>query len=230
MKASDYSNLAFSGIYLFRNTLNGRVYVGQAGNIYHRIYDHLKQSRLRRKAPLYRAAKKYGWDSFSVEVLERVDDPSLLNERETYWIKHYNSCENGYNVLENGDTSRGYNHTEEAKRKMSEAASKRTGSKNHFYGKTHSLESRRKISIANKGRVRPQHIIEQGAMKCRLSNKTRRPVNQIDPESNQVIQTFPSISAAARFIDVASATLMPYLQKKPGRKTCKGYKWEYVDD
>ena len=42
--------------------------------------------------------------------------------------------------------------SESAKKKMSEAASRKVGDKNNFYGKTHSDEAKMKVSMANKGR------------------------------------------------------------------------------
>lgn len=46
---------------------------------------------------------KYGADKFSIEVIETIQAStiselkSLLNEREMYWIKQYNSYNSGYN-------------------------------------------------------------------------------------------------------------------------------------
>ena len=36
--------------------------------------------------------------------MEEILDFSLLNEREKYWIKYYNSNKNGYNIAEGGNT------------------------------------------------------------------------------------------------------------------------------
>lgn len=49
----------------------------------------------------YKAIQKYGIENFSYEVLEECDN-RLLNERERYWIKEYDSYNNGYNLTEGG--------------------------------------------------------------------------------------------------------------------------------
>lgn len=51
---------------------------------------------------LYRAFNRYGIQNFSIEQIEECDN-SLLNEREVYWIKYYDSFNNGYNMTLGGD-------------------------------------------------------------------------------------------------------------------------------
>ena len=48
------------------------------------------------------AIKKYGKDAFTFEILEECI-PEQLNERESYWIKYYDTVNNGYNCSEGGD-------------------------------------------------------------------------------------------------------------------------------
>ena len=46
--------------------------------------------------------KKYGYKHFNIKEIEEVPD-NLLNEREKYWIKFYNSYYSGYNSTLGGD-------------------------------------------------------------------------------------------------------------------------------
>lgn len=75
----------------------------------------------------------------------------MLNEREQYWIDYYGSFkkENGYNICPIAGTTRGIKKSKEEKEAMSKRASNRTGSKNPFYGKRHSNETKQKISSKN---------------------------------------------------------------------------------
>ncbi|QJX71247.1 hypothetical protein F-liban_187 [Faustovirus] len=50
------------------------------------------------KSKLYNAMAKYGIDNFEIEIIEEVDD-GKLNERECFWIEHYDTVRNGYNIL-----------------------------------------------------------------------------------------------------------------------------------
>ena len=45
---------------------------------------------------LYQAMIKEGIDNFTFELLEECE-ASLLNEKETFYISLYNSCDYGYN-------------------------------------------------------------------------------------------------------------------------------------
>lgn len=87
-------------VYMHKNKINNKAYIGitklpvqkrwQSGAGY------CKQLKF------YRAILKYGWDNFEHLILEEgiLTEKEALN-KESYYIKLYNSVENGYNVLEN---------------------------------------------------------------------------------------------------------------------------------
>lgn len=93
-----------SGIYLIKNLINNKVYIGKSINIHQRISAHI--NLLNKKSPdenryLINAWFKYGRENFQYIVLEDIPkDDSLLKERELYWIKFYNSTNRnkGYNL------------------------------------------------------------------------------------------------------------------------------------
>lgn len=89
------------GIYKITNKLNGKSYIGQSNNIERRIKEHQTKGASSR-IPLDIAIQKYGKDNFIYEVIEEVL-PEQLNERESFWIKYYNTVETGYNCSEGGD-------------------------------------------------------------------------------------------------------------------------------
>jgi group I intron endonuclease len=71
---------------------------------------------------LYNAMAAHGIENFTVKIIEEVDD-NTLDEREIYWINHYDSINNGYNISFGGRN--GHVHTKEIKaivgKKISEA-------------------------------------------------------------------------------------------------------------
>ena len=72
------------------------------------------------------AIKKYGKQNFKNEILEECNSPEELDNRERYYINKYksNDISIGYNIS-NGGQKRfftGLKHSDESKRKMSEAA------------------------------------------------------------------------------------------------------------
>lgn len=91
-------------IYKITNTINSKSYIGQTiQNVKERFYQHCatKCSKAVSNMAIHRAIKKYGKSNFTVEVIEEIDSANL-NDRERYWIKYYNSYNNGYNSTKGG--------------------------------------------------------------------------------------------------------------------------------
>lgn len=139
----------FSCIYLWINMINMKVYVGQTQNFYNRMCQYKNGSESDRV--IGKALAKYGFDNFEIIVLERCPVENL-DEREQYWMDYYQSYNPklGYNVCCEARVTRGYCHTDESKRKMSEAAKANAhpmfGESNPMYGKKHDDEWRKEHS------------------------------------------------------------------------------------
>lgn len=133
-------------IYLITNTINGKAYVGQTKlTITERFKEHCRPSK---KTAISNAIQKYGEENFTIKLLEECEI-NMLDERETHYIKQYNSYEEGYNNTIGGG-SQYISHTPEVKKKLSEAAKgKMIGDKNP----AKRPEVRKKISEAAKRRV-----------------------------------------------------------------------------
>jgi group I intron endonuclease len=133
-------------IYKITNKKNGKVYIGlTTKTLLQRWKKHLYSStRNFNNNKFYNAINKYGSDAFKMELIQdRVVSFERLKELEIEYIRIYNSYEQGYNSTIGGDGSVGYKHTQEAIEKI---AQERTGTE-------HSLETRRKISEALRGRI-----------------------------------------------------------------------------
>lgn len=82
------------GIYKLENLINHKVYIGQSVNIDRRTQEH----KTKKQQQIDQAIQKYGFDNFSLEILEECD-PTELDELEQYYIVKYNSLvPNGYNL------------------------------------------------------------------------------------------------------------------------------------
>lgn len=86
-------------IYKITNMLNDKVYIGQTvKTIQKRFTQHKNNSKKEyfSQIVLYKAFNKYGIENFICEEIEQVPN-NKLDEREKYWIKYYDSYNNGYN-------------------------------------------------------------------------------------------------------------------------------------
>lgn len=102
------------GIYKFENVINGHIYIGQSTSIERRFQQHLYdakhiEERVKSKSGIDAAILKYGIENFNFTVLELCDVKSL-DKREIYWIKYYDSYNNGYNLTPGGKSLRGEDH------------------------------------------------------------------------------------------------------------------------
>jgi predicted GIY-YIG superfamily endonuclease len=79
------------GIYLIRNKVNGKTYVGQSVQIEIRWKQHLDASKNEKNNDynnyIYKSFRKYGVENFEFVVLEFVEDNEKLTKREQYWYE-----------------------------------------------------------------------------------------------------------------------------------------------
>lgn len=105
------------GIYKYQNKINGHIYIGKSVDITRRKGGHkfsaFNEQSADYNSQFHQAIRKYGLDSFDFEIVAELTpeeyNPELLNNLEKFFIKYYNSYENGYNATEGGDDCFGLN-------------------------------------------------------------------------------------------------------------------------
>lgn len=129
------------GIYMVCNKINGFVYIGQSIDIDNRWKQHRRELKNNSHVNqhLQNAWNKYGKENFDFVIIEECVECDL-NDREIYWIKAYDSCNNGYNMTEGGNNTR---PSQEVIKKLSES----------HKGIKQSDETRRKIGEAQRRKV-----------------------------------------------------------------------------
>lgn len=146
-----------SGIYAILNVSTSIYYVGSAVDLKNRWRQH-KQELIwnkHRNSYLQHAYNKYGKLSFIFVVLELVDDKTKLIEREQYWIDETECCNRakGYNLSPKAGSNLGIKHSEETRKRMSVAqkGKPKPALALALTGKKHSEETKRKMSVARTG-------------------------------------------------------------------------------
>jgi group I intron endonuclease len=142
------------GIYLIKNTVSGKMYIGQSVEIERRIQNH-KSSLLRGvhdNEHLQRAHEKYGKESLVYSVLREcsVDE---LDYFERYYINYFNSVKAGYNLESGGHALK--THSEETKQRMAQSSiGKNKGNTPWSKGLKLTPEHRQRISEGKTGKKR----------------------------------------------------------------------------
>ncbi len=219
-----------SCIYLFRNRINGKVYVGQTLDMWRRYREHKMKGAHGEK--LKRAIAKYGFDAFDLyvlEVIERVADKKVLQEtmnaREQFYLDHYRSYEDdkGYNILRLAGSAIGWTHTPEQRAKLLANTPHPKGPDSAWWGRKHTPEALKMLSEGRKGKM-----------------GHRRRVKQIDPDTGEVIRVWETIKEAGIALGIKSSGITAAARGRSSvngktgkvhkRTRAAGYRWEYEGD
>jgi group I intron endonuclease len=114
--------VAGGGIYAIRHIKNGKCYVGSAVSFKVRWKGHRTNLRAGKhhSQKLQRAWEKHGQEMFEFVVLEHINDPATLLEREQHWMDSLNAHRGGYNVSPVAGSVLGIKHSDAMKEKMRE--------------------------------------------------------------------------------------------------------------
>lgn len=92
---------AISGLYLIKNIINNKIYIGISKNIRKRCKEHFytyKGYKSRNGSKLKNALLKYKIEDFRFFILEITEED--LVKKEAYYINKFDSVKNGYNIRE----------------------------------------------------------------------------------------------------------------------------------
>lgn len=152
-----YCDNAISGVYIIINDITKEFYIGSSINVNIRISHHFGQLKrnVHNCERLQENYNKYSYDDYSFYILYRSEDKEHIRHKEQELLD-----DNYDNPLLLNTTTKNNNWVDERngkkvklyKEKLSDYAKTRTGSKNPFYGKKHSEETRQKIRERHLGK------------------------------------------------------------------------------
>lgn len=156
-----------SGVYSITNLNNGKLYIGSTSLcLVRRMRDHLNSLRRGDHGNLYlqNAWNKYGEEAFKFEVVVRCKPESCI-KKEQYYINKTKCAdpEYGYNIRKVAESNRGIKwRRKESGQKLSAslkayfAIPENREQCRHNLGKKESTETRKKKSIAHKGKPKSE--------------------------------------------------------------------------
>lgn len=125
-------------IYRWINNINHKTYIGSSANLTVRLYKYFSTIHLAKyNTPIHNALLKYGFNNFSLEILEYCENGVDLVKREQYY---FDLLKPEYNILKIAGSPLGFKHSEKTleffrnNRKVSE-------------------ETRNNLSLAATGRI-----------------------------------------------------------------------------
>jgi group I intron endonuclease len=134
---------------------SGRVYIGQTKNTKER-WARYRDGECGNQYLLRRSLMKYGWINHKFEEIETITGTKTeCNSKEMFWIRTYMSNRhryrdgNGMNATDGGNGILGLKHSDESKKLMGNATSKRPG---YWAGKPMMQEVKDKIKATKKAR------------------------------------------------------------------------------
>jgi group I intron endonuclease len=100
--------------------VNGKCYIGSSSNLGTRLSIYFSKKQMfnilsKSKSLIYSALLKYGYDDFTLEILEYCS-VDILIEREQYYINYFKS---EYNILKAANSRLGLKHSVETRILMS---------------------------------------------------------------------------------------------------------------
>lgn len=201
-------------IYMWIHLESGRRYVGSTLDSSIRLLKYYFLNHLDRNKNMYicRALKDHGYAAFFLSILEYIDITNLSKEqakelvllREQYY---FNTLNPEFNLLKIAGSFIEFKHTEASKAKLSEAM-KGDNYHQRMLGRNHSIETKTKISIANKGKLLNIPRTEETKAK---SSATQGTAIYIYLEDRVIlINKLPLAVKAAEFLKSSHHTVLKY--------------------
>lgn len=210
------------GIYCIVNRTNNKRYVGSSIDIKNRFRQHihcLKNNKHCNKH-LQAAWNKYDSSSFSFIIHSKLDDSNNILEHEEYWIKYFDSIQNGYNQRIDCHSNIGIKRTEEFK----EACRQRwTGHKQtieQVEKRKNTMRLRKESGYQRKTgwKLTPEQI------EIRSKSQMKK-IYQYDLKNN-LIEEYAGATIAAQILGFNRSPINAVCCGR--KKTYKGFKWTYT--
>ena len=200
-------------IYIIKNSINKSVYIGQTSQpLDTRWGQHLADVG-RSSSAIHLAMSKYGSEYFWIEALETCE-VSLLNEREIFWIAHFDSFNCGYNSTIGGDGSSNVMEDEALNILHQWNHGSSASAIGHHMGRDHNVILR----------VLRQYGVSEDEIG---KHNSGRSVVKICPITHEILEIFSSSLEAGKSVNVVKTAIHNACRDN---SSSSGFFWKYLDE
>jgi len=209
-----------SGIYVIKNMINDKIYIGKSIDVYKRIQKHIlslnKELKKHVNFNIQKDWLEYGKENFQYKIVERtLLDEQELYDRELYWIQHAMKTNRCYNLRIDSDSK--CIVSDETRQRCSEAQIIRFSDP----------KERDKMSIASK--LASSKMTEEGKANMKMNvadNESKRNILQYDKKTNKFIKRWKHFHEISLSYPLFKRNAL--LSVCNGwKKTYRGYIWRY---
>lgn len=207
-------------IYCHENKINGKKYIGQSCQVpekrWNSGYGYMNCPRF------YSTIQHYGWDNFTHIILEENLSSQEANEREKYYINLYNTLnsENGYNLVEGGNSLSEYWKKEDNRKLQSKKR------KEYFQlNPDKKIENDKRISQVSRetakhrsGIMKENYLLKQGSL-YEINQKRKKKIICVETQ-----EQFESLTEASKKYNICLGSISRVIHGK--QKTAGGYHWQ----
>ena len=188
---------------------SNKIYIGQTIKYKSRLW-YYKVLKCKEQPRLYNSLNKHGYNNHIFEIIEECEE-SDLNIRERYWQDYYDVIgKQGLNCVLTKTTDRSGKMSEETRQKLIKSNTK------PMLGKTHSEESKLKMSESHKGKIMTEEH-KNNISKVLIGN-TYSKLSKILLDTQSGI-FYDSINKASVALNINYSTLKAMLQNRFKNKT-----------
>jgi len=205
-------------------SLSNKYYIGICKNFNKRITNHISTAKTKRRAGKFQKAILKYKNSLVWKILDKVDNIEKAFELEKYYIKKYDSYNNGYNMTKGGQATEGFFPSKKTREKMRLA---RLGKKPWNYKKKLSREHKDKLSAAKNGYV-PWNTNIKYSKEVRNNIAKKRDGRYFTVYKNdEIVAVYCNQALCAEELNIDQSKISLCLCKK--RNYHKGYIFKFVD-
>lgn len=164
----------------------GAIYIGKSTNFYERLKNYVSSYNKRKKdqVRLNNSLYKYGFKTHKIEIIEIVDNPEILAEKEINYILLYDTFNtpHGMNLTSGGEGVTGRKMTEANKIKLIEANKNKvlTDKQRETISRAHKrrVSNRKGVTLSEETKKR----ISKSKIGSKASEETKRKMSIIQTE------------------------------------------------